>query len=188
MKRKILLALWLLMAVASQAQSLKEVENAETLTWYGIDFTQARFQNFGAYMNDATVKKNLPLWTMTPFGGDDLSRFKKKYSKKELLIENKQAATRNTGVNYDNHLSSDPHELDTEKIKAIVAEYDIQGNGYGLLFIVESFQNIGKKGSIWYAYINKADKSIIAAEKVTTETFGDWFESVNNTIKRSSRY
>lgn len=44
------------------------------------------------------------------------------------------------------------------------------------------FQNFG-------AYMSdKADKSVIDAKKVTTETYGDWYEGMMNTVQQSAKY
>ena len=172
----------------THAQSLKAMAESEMMTWYGIDFTTARFQNFGAYLSDKTVKTGLPRWSMHPFGADDLATFKKKYKKDKIAVADAQAATRNKEQDYTAQMTTGAHELNMDSLKTVVAQYEMKGTGYGLLFIVESFEYTKKKTNIWAVYINEADKTIIDAKKVTKETFGDWFVGVTETVQQGAKY
>lgn len=188
--KKIITGLYLVLSgFLAQAQTLADVKNSETITWYGIDYSQMRLHNFGAYMSDGTVKRSLPNWSFNPVSEADVKRLKGKYKKKEILIEVAESGKRNLAANYDKQLGDPDYQLTLDDIKKIVAEYDIKGEGYGLLFIAETFKNItGKPATMWAVFINKADKSVIDATKVNTETFGDWAEAVINTTKQSGKY
>lgn len=186
-KGLVLIALLLLSAICTDAQTLADVKKSESLTWYGIDFSEARFLNFGAYVSDKSVKKSLPQWSYHPFGADDIEKWKKKYKKDKLVVDIKQSGKRNDSTDFDKHMSTEPFSMNIEDIKKIVAEYDIKGDGYGLLYIVESFQNSGKTSNIWSVFINQSDKTVIDAQRFTNETYGLWTEAIDHTIKQSAK-
>ena len=188
--KKIITGLYLVLSgFLAQSQTLADVKNSETLTWYGIDYSQIRLHGFGAYMNDGTVKKNLPNWSFNPVSEADIKRLKSKYKKKEILIEVGESGKRNLAANYDNKLGDPEYQLTLDDIKKIVAEYDIKGEGYAVLFIAETFKYAtGKPATMWAVFINKADKSVIDATRVNTETFGEWSEAVINTTKQSAKF
>lgn len=189
MKKQFVIILALICcSLFTNAQSLKAMAESETMTWYGIDFTVARFQNFGAYLSDKTVKTGLPRWSMHPFGADDLATFKKKYKKEKITVADAQAATRNKEQDYTGHMTTSEYELNMDSLKNVIAAYEMKGTGYGLLFIVESFEYTKKKTNIWAVYINEADKTVIDAKKVTKETFGDWFVGVTETVQQGAKY
>ncbi|MCB0698046.1 MAG: hypothetical protein KDC07_11810 [Chitinophagaceae bacterium] len=189
MFKKILFAAVLACAAfVGKTQTLADVKQSESLTWYGIDYSQTRFLNFGAYMSDKTVRKGLNRWSYNPFGGDDMDSWKKKYRKDDLKVENKMSAKRNEDAKYDEHMGTEPFEMTEDDIKKIVSEYDITGEGYGLLYIAECFNYLSsKKAYMWAVFINKKDKSVIDAQKTTTETYGDWALAVTNTLKQSAK-
>ncbi|MBZ0098891.1 MAG: hypothetical protein K8F30_07390 [Taibaiella sp.] len=188
--KKIILGLYLtISAIAVQAQTLADVKKAETITWYGIDYSQARFHNFGAYLNDGGVKRNLPNWSFNPVSEADIKRLKSKYKKKEIKVDVAESGKRNLAANYDEHLGDPDYQLSLDDIKKIVSEYDINGEGYGLLLVAETFKYAtGKPATMWAVFINNADKSVIDAVEVSTETFGEWSEAVLNTIAKSARH
>ncbi|HEY9178011.1 MAG TPA: hypothetical protein VIN07_09985 [Flavipsychrobacter sp.] len=188
--KKIITGLYLVLSgFLAQAQTLADVKNSETLTWYGIDYSQMRLHNFGAYMSDGTVKRSLPNWSFNPVSEPDIKRLKSKYKKETVLVDVAESGKRNMAANYDNQLGDPDYQLTMDDIKKIVSEYDINGEGYGLLFVAETFKYAtGKPATMWAVFINKADKSVIDAKKVTTETFGEWSEAVLNTIKHSAKH
>lgn len=190
MTKQFLLTLCMVCAgLFTQAQTVDAVKSSETLTFYGIDFTEARFLNFGAYMKDKQVKNGLARWSMHPFGGDDLKTWSKKYKKDKFIVNDAQSAKRNADMNYDEHTGTDPFEMSEDDVKAVVAQYDIEGTGYGLLYVVESFDYLKTKpASIWVVFINQKDKSVIGMKKFTNDTYGDWLEATRLTLKQSSRY
>lgn len=190
MAKQLLLTLCIVCAgLLTQAQSISSVKESKTLTFYGIDFSETRFLNFGAYLSDKQVKNGLARWSMHPFGGDDVRAWSKKYKKDKFIVNDAQSAERNAAVNYDERMGTKPFEMSEDDVKELVSQYDIEGNGYGLLYVVECFDNQKtKKGSIWVVFINQADRSIIGMKKFTNDTYGDWLEATRLTLKQSSRY
>lgn len=188
--KKIITGLYLVLSgFLAQAQTLVDVKNSETLTWYGIDYSQMRLHGFGAYMGDAAVKKSLPNWSFNPVSEPDVKRLKSKYKKATVLVDVAESGKRNMVANYDEQSGDPDYQLTLDDVKKIVAEYDIKGEGYGLLFVAETFKYAtGKPATMWAVFINKSDKTVIDAKKVTTETFGEWSEAVLNTIKHSAKY
>ena len=175
-------------AFMTNAQTLADVKASESLTWYGIDYSQTRFLNFGAYMSDATVRKGLNRWSYNPFGGDDIATWTKKYKKGTLKVDNKISGQRNKDAKYDEHMGTEPFEMIMDDVKKLVSEYDIKGDGYGVLYVVESFDYISsKKAQVWAVFINEKDKTVIDAQKTMTETYGDWALAVTNTLKQSAK-
>lgn len=189
MTKQILFAVVLMCtAFFTHAQTLADVKQSESITWYGIDYSQTHFLNFGAYMSDGTVRKGLNRWSYNPFGGDDMDTWKKKYKKETLKVDNKISAQRNKDTKYDEHMGTEPFEMSMDDVKKVVSEYDISGDGYGVLYIVESFDNVSsKKAQVWAVFINEKDKTVIDAQKTMTETYGDWALAVTNTLKQSAK-
>lgn len=159
------------------AQTLTDVARSNALTWYGIDFTQARFLNF-------TTSQ-----TVGDLSEEDKSLVKRKFKKKYFDTDFTACQKRNSALDYNKITSNGAYEIDAETVKKVVSEYDIKGTGYGMLFVVESFEKTRSKGYIWIAYFNKADKKIISITRYTGFfDWGDaWKQAIINVIKASGK-
>lgn len=189
MKKLLTLALCLICTIGMQAQTLQDVANSESLTWYGVDLTETHFLNFGAYVNDETVHKNLPRWTFDPFWGDNVKHWKKKYKKKEIVVNLASSGQRNKNADYTPHLGTEPFEMSKEDLQKIVSAYETDASGYGLLFVPETYDfEKTKPAKVWAVFINNANKTIIDAEKFTIDTYGDWAEAIRLGVRQSAGY
>lgn len=190
MNKRLLLTLCIICTTFfAHAQTVKDVADSESMTWYGIDYSETRFMNFGPYINEDIIKRSLPRWSFDPFGGDDIDRWKKKYKKDNLEVDIAKSGERNKNTEYAAHIGNDAFELTKDDLQEMVSAYDISGDGYGMLFVGESFDKSGtKEARMWVVLINKKDASIIDAEKFTIETYGDWSEGIRLGVKQSARY
>lgn len=188
--KRILIALGLICTLsATQAQTLKDANESESLTWYGIDYSHAHFLNFGAYLNDEGVKRGLPRWSFDPFGTDDVRNWQKKYKKDNWKVDIASTSKANKEEDYSDQFDTKPFELTEEEVKEIVTAHDIKGDGYGLMYVVESFDNVGvKEANVWAVFFSEKDKTILGMERYTADTYGDWAEAINLTLKKNSRY
>ena len=72
----------------------------------------------------------------------------------------------------------------------MVSEYNIKGNGYGLLFIVETFDSYALKIYVHVCYIRQNDKSIVSDRRYIGLTHGKGIEKfysygIDQIIKQS---
>ncbi|MCB0699607.1 MAG: hypothetical protein H6551_11560 [Chitinophagales bacterium] len=188
--KKLLILVCLICATAfAKAQTLADVKASPKLTWYGIDFSETRFLNFGGFLRQESMETNLNFWSYDPFGNDDADHWKKKFKKDELGVNIKSSHDRNHKTDFAQHMGTEPFEMKEEDLKKILSEYEISGNGYGLLFVPEKYDNVGtKKAYIWGVFINEADKTIINAEKFVVECYGDWNEAIKFGVRQCSRH
>ncbi len=139
------LSLYLLLSpvLYSTAQTLGDVNRSSSLTWYGIDFTQARFLNFNGAVTSYELNNYslISEWSHSPLQDADENFIRRKFDKKNLSVDIASTRSRNSSIDYAASLSSGMHEIDVDAVKKVIAESDISGNGYGVLFVVESFDN-----------------------------------------------
>ena len=183
MKSTLLISFPFIWSVAFlNAQTLTDVARSKELTWYGIDFSQARFLNFSSSQMIGEIT------------GADKNYVQKQYKKNILKTDFSTSKKRNSALDYSKLMSNAAYEIDAETVKKVVAEYDINGTGYGMLFVVESFENTRRMGFIWIAYFNKADKKIISITRYTglfgttkCHGCGEWQHAITNVIKISGK-
>lgn len=186
MKKLLILICLICATFFTKATGLDEAAASEQITWYGIDYTETRFMNFGDYVRDETIKKNLPRWSYYPFAGSYNKMWSKKY-KKELLVAMDGTNKMNEEQNYTDHLTTESFEMSKEDLQKVVDKHNISGEGYGLMYIPETFDFVGTKpAKIWAVIINNADGTIIDAQKYKHDTYGDWATGIEAVIKKHS--
>ncbi len=173
----------------TNAQTIMDVARSKNITWYGMDFSKAKFIGFGAQITSDMIKDDyITRWTNNISTTD----FSSKYNIHEVKIEVSPSLKHNSGIDKNNLLTNNYYELSTETIKNIIADYDISGSGYGFVYIVESFEKSTEKVYIYVCYFNEKDKSIISMRRYIGKASGIGFENhfegaINDIIKYSSK-
>lgn len=176
------------------AQTLGDVNRSSSLTWHGIDLTQARFLNFRGDIGASELKNTLATeWAHDPLQETDENFIRRKFGKKSLSVDIAFVRSRNSSINYAASLSSGMHEIDVDVVKKVISELNISGSGFGVLFVVESFDNANNQALVWVAYVDKATKQLISTRRYAAtcssiQSMGKrWNGAVHDIIKRSSQ-
>jgi hypothetical protein len=64
------------------------------------------------------------------------------------------------------------YALNEEIIQQVVSEYKTEYTGYGLVFIVESFNKTFEKGTVWVTFFHIPTKQVVLTKKMTAEPMG----------------
>jgi hypothetical protein len=194
MIKSVLTTFILMTAISSFAQSLGDVNRSKSLTWCGIDFTHARFLNFGGELNVNDLKNfYLSEWTMSPLQDNDENFIRRKYGKKSLSTDTAAIRSRNSAIDFSSAITSGVHEIDVDDVKRVIAESNFSGSGYGVILIVESFDNANNTASVWTAYFNRSDGKLISTRRymATSSSISgisnQWTETIRDIIRRSSQ-
>ncbi len=172
-------------SITISAQTLSDVARATTLTWYGVDFSEARFVNFGKSLNSSEIKKSLGEWSLNPLGGYE-SFIKNKYDLKKLEVDLTHSEKRNRATDFERRIVSESYSLTADDVQKIVSEYNITGSGYGVLLVVEGFDHHSDNAYVWVAFIDKQTKKVISTRRFICEHAGGWSKAIKKAIKLSS--
>jgi len=163
-KSFVFISLLLVQSPALFTQVLTDVARCKELTWYGIDFTQARFIGFS---REELKSYNLKDCSYSNLSEDDKSLIRKSYGKKSLKVETLLSQFRNDSTNCIDLASDKVYNLNFEKIVKIVDEYKIEGLGYGVLGVVESVEKVTNSIFIWIVYLDNSTGKIISSKRYT---------------------
>ena len=195
----------LLYSFSTNAQSLTDVARCKTITWLGVNFSLATFIGFS---NNELFEKIPDEWTFTfcnnnhinfsspnplqqkdflTYSNDNPNFIKRAFRKKQLIISTSETAMRNSLINCKQQISSVVYFLDIDKIKKVVSEYNLDKNGFGVLFIVESIEKVSNGIFIWVVYINTNNKEIISTKRYNGDFKNFLFlkKSIRSIIKLS---
>lgn len=191
MKNSVLMLLVAVMScVAAQAQiPLANFQKAKVM-WYGLNFTQAKLVGSEGF-TDAEVIRNdyFQKWNGLVVTEGDKYDVKGAFNKSDMTVDLEAVNTLNAKVDYTTLVTNTTHIIDKEDVQKAVSAMKIgQTEGYGICFVVESFDKMQEKGFIWVAIFDAKTKSILVTERISGDAGGFglrnyWAASVYNVIK-----
>jgi len=191
MKTKLLISLLLIsccLGSALQAQDKAKAKGEKSITWYGIDFTAAKFTlvtEDPAIIVSQYLKSINALIQMEPEKYD----LKKWFNKTEATIEIDQVNERNAKIDPGTLVISDEHTITLDDVKGVVAQYDTKGKpGLGLIFVAENLHKVKQTGSFYVCFFDQETKEIVDAKRFEAKAVGIgfrnyWAGSVYNIMK-----
>ena len=69
------------------------------------------------------------------------------------------------------HTSEDYSITETD-VQKIISDYKSDKDGYGLVFVVESFNKTAVQGAIWVTYFDIKSKKVVFTTKLTSKPMG----------------
>lgn len=191
MKTKFLLVfltLALCIANTTMAQNKEQAKKEKSITWYGVDFTKAKFT---LVTEDPTIIVNQYLKSINQLIISEPEKFdlKKYFNKTETALELDQVNARNSAITPDGLVITDVHTITPDDVKGVVSKYNTKGKpGLGLLFVAENLNKVQQTGSYYVVFFNQETKEIIDAERFEVKAVGIgfrnyWAGSVFNIMK-----
>jgi hypothetical protein len=180
---------FLIISLPSWGQSLTDAARSNDLTWYGVDFTEAKFSGFGSSLSIYGLKDSLiSAWSFSNVSEENSGMLRRQFGKKSIQVENTLANKRNIQSGFENALNNETHEISYDKVKEIVSGYSFKGSGYGVIIIVEVFDKTNEMVSAWVTYINKQNGQVITARRYRGIAGGigmryHWMQGIEDVIK-----
>lgn len=169
--------------IVGYSQNLTDVARSKSLTWYGTDFSECRFINFGLKLSDEDVKNKIMHVSALTYDFQQL--LERKYDKK-VDLELSFSSQKNEATAFKSRIVSQSFDINEDDIKKLISTYDIKGQGYGVVFIVEGMEYLTNTSYVWAAFINKSDKRVISARRFVCNEI--WSDAIKKTIKLSGQY
>jgi hypothetical protein len=191
MKTKLFLSLLILISCFSgpvRAQDKAKAKSEKSITWYGIDFTVARFTLVTEQPSEIVNQylKSINVLIQTEQEKYDL---KKWFNKTEVTYNLDQTNERNAKINPDGLVINDEHKITPDDVKAVIANYNTQGkSGLGLIYVAENLNKTKQTGSYYVCFFDQATKEIVDSKRYEAKAVGIgfrnyWAGSVYNIMK-----
>lgn len=198
MKKIILSAIVLLIAITTKAQDASAVFSATEIVWYGLDFTKAHFvgqfdQGFGALPATGydMKKKWIPEWNALIAKEPQNFNLKKAFKKDEVYYDLNPLATVNQKINTESCMSYNTASIDEKEIAEMVKNYPAgdKKEGVGLVFIVENFDKGMEMATVYVTFFDIKTKKILLTEKMQGKAIGVgmrnyWAGTIKNILKQ----
>jgi hypothetical protein len=199
--RKVLLVVLLFTTSTSQAQSVQDVFTTKQLTWYGLDFSLAKFVGefnmiSAANPKDATQVRDVLMddWNDIIVREKTKYDLRKFYKKDEVLTNLAPVQTLNDKIDTDIIMAQNaPAALEEEKIQAALKKYgSASQGGIGLVFVVESFNKDEELGTIHITFFDTKSNKILLIKRLQTKPGGFglrnyWVRTAYEAMNESSK-
>jgi hypothetical protein len=182
------LVLVLILSTSSYAQDKEKAMNEPSVTWYGVDFSLARFTNI---TEDPEIFVKQYFNAINQLVPDEPGKYdiKKYFNKEDANINLDQVTERNGNVDPATLVVSEPYEISPEDVQSVVRSYNTQDpSGLGLVFVAENLNKDDATGSYYVCFFNNGTKDIVDARRITGKAAGFgvrnyWAGSMYNVMK-----
>lgn len=172
------------------SQDLNSVVNADKIHWFGVDFTNAKMIGTPGFTNpdvicERYIQKKWNTYVFFENEKYDMSKFLKG---KPVEPHLKFILDRNSVVTTDGLIINDDHQISKTDIQNTINQYNINKNGVGLVFVVESFNKLNESANIWVTFFDMSTKNILYTNEYIVEPGGFgvlnyWLGSIYQTCK-----
>ncbi len=168
-----LVALFIITGIqATFAQTKADLFNPKTtVTWLGLDFSQAKFiGNEAAYkatgelINEEFVKKYIPAWANLFITEPTVYNVAKAVHRDSVHYALQVTEKANSAItkNFFTEKPADFTTLKEQDIAELVKNYDFQGQkGIGMMFFVEGMSKGTHLAGAWVTFVNMDNKTVI---------------------------
>ena len=189
--------LYILLSISLLSYSQKSAIKSKTLTWFGLDYSNANFIGTSDFNDPYTLKNTLFVqWNSVIIKEKDKYNFMKFYKKDDVKYYTEIVSKRNQDTDVaraisDNYAKS--MHLSKDTIQVIIDSYKIPDgmSGLGLVYIVESYNKFSNIGFYYVVFFNIANREVIYTERFDGKAKGvgmrnHWVNTVIYVLKKSS--
>lgn len=160
------------------AQEVNDIFKKDVpLTWVGLDFSGALFiGDREKYGTEDDIKKLIESWNTLMDVEYEKFNIGKALDKSKVDKAIEITMTHNADLIVTEMLSDnikDHDHLSTESVQQILYSYDFgDRSGIGLMIVVESFDKLSAKGSMYFTFFDLASREILVCEKMVEKPGG----------------
>jgi len=160
------------------AQDADMVFTSNSITWFGLDYSEAYFIGTEGFTNPDDIKSRyFDSWNNLVLQESDKFDIGKFFYKDEVENDLSVVSKRNAGVDIKSRVINDPSEavpLDENKVRKMINEYEFEGNpeGLGLVFIVESYDKNSTTGTYYVTFFNISTREALLIKRMEGKAKG----------------
>ncbi|MFT7613626.1 MAG: hypothetical protein ACI9J3_002601 [Parvicellaceae bacterium] len=160
-------------------------------TWYGVDFRKAKFIGSSGFSNpDEISKVYLTKWNNIILDESSKYDLKGALKVKNYSYKIDWMIGMNDEVDVGSNIQGDSYSISEADVKKHIKGYHgADGDGIGIVFIVESFNKFDEKGYFWVTFFDEKSKEVILTEHINGNAGGFglrnyWSSSMNDVIEQ----
>lgn len=139
------------------------------VTWLGVDFSKAKFTRSGFQLTQEVLQRYFNDWNMLIISDQKKYDVRMSFRKPVMQYDLSWVTKRNKVVKINNLLSEfitiDAVYSDEAIIGYVQGSIFPQVSEYSILFIVESFDEHTKLGTVWVVIVHSSTRQVVLCEK-----------------------
>lgn len=139
------------------------------ITWLGVDFSKAKFTRSGFEMTQEIMRRYFNDWNMLIISDQKKYDVRMSFRKPVMQYDLSWVSKKNKALKINNVISDfitvDAIQTDESIINYVQSNLLPSVTTYGLLFIVESFDDLTKLGTVWVVIVNTATNQVVLCDK-----------------------
>lgn len=169
MTRLSALALLLLTSIVLNAQTAKDVFNAENIVWYGLDYSHARLIGVKDEKPQTIKDRWLAEWNDVSYYDRATYPFESAFGKFKVAVDNKVVPARNSATTVASLFSDADSKISKETIAKTIDEYKdgIRKEGFGAVFIVEYMDKGKREVAAHVTFFDIATRKVLFTKRLT---------------------
>lgn len=175
--KKILIFIFLLSASFAWAQEKINIFETKTMTFYGLDFTHAKFIGTKKLPNpEDLVHKYYPQWYNMFMADESDVEIGGSYKKKEVFYDT-MIYSRNAKIDTKTIITDQEYSLNRSDINEYLLSYAIPNkSGLGMVYLVEALNASEKHLSIWITFFDIKTGEVLLTEPIRAKGNGRKFK------------
>lgn len=139
------------------------------ITWLGVDFSKAKFTRSGFEMTQEIMRRYFNDWNMLIISDQKKYDVRMSFRKPVMQYDLSWVSKKNKALKINNVISDfitvDAIQTDESIINYVQSNLLPSVTTYGLLFIVESFDDLTKLGTVWVVIVNTETNQVVLCDK-----------------------
>lgn len=181
--------------LTASAQSV-DVFKTPSLTFFGLDFSQAKLIGYGAINRDMIKERMVEQWNMLLASEQSKFNIKKAFDKKEVIYDIKRVKKINDHIDSIALFPDSNYVLkliQPNEINAHVNQLETEGyKGLGLLFVVDYFSRENATGDIVIVFFDIENKKVLLQKRMSGSPAGVtyrnyWAGAIHEIIENAER-
>jgi hypothetical protein len=176
---------------AAISQGEQQVAQANELTYFGLDCSKLIVIGEAATADDI-VNRFFIAWNTVVITEDKKYDFGKAFKKKEVHKDIAYVSQLNAQRDPSDVIAYGNQSISEDELVSHIKSYKVQGSGVGLVFVLENFNKLEEKGTMWVTFFDIESKQVLMAKHMTAKPGGFgmrnfWVRTVYDVLQDSGK-
>lgn len=173
------------------AQGEQQVAQADEMTYFGLDCSKLVVIGESATGEDI-VNKYFVSWNGVVMNEDSKYDFAKTFKKKEVHKDIAYISKRNAQRDPSDVIAYENQSISEDELVSHIKSYEMEGSGVGLVFVLENFNKLEEKGTMWVTFFDIERKQVLMAKHMSATPGGFgmrnfWVRTVYDVLNDSKK-
>lgn len=191
MKKLVMLIAASFIITGTMAQGEQTVAQADEITWFGLDFSRAVVIGESTSA-DEIADRFFVSWNAVVVNEQSKYDFGKTFKKSSVKRDMAFITELNANRDRSDLIAYSAKEITEDELVKHIGNYNVSGEGVGLVFVVENFNKLEEVGTMWVTFFDINTKQVLMAKHMSAKPGGFgmrnyWARTVYEVLKDSGK-